>query len=165
MIFYKNTKTGERVDFEFIKKIVSYQQSRLKKLSEIAEASNYFFDGALSYEKELLKWKDSSFAETKLALDKINNIFSKIEAGDWTLKNLEEAVLPQSSEFNLSIGKTEKDRGYLLWPLRVALCGQKMSIGPFEMADVLGKEKTLRRINAAAEIINGSICAPTLFNQ
>lgn len=164
-IFYKNTKTGERVDFKFIKKIVSYQQSRLKKLSEIAEVLNYFFVGALSYEKELLKWKDSSFAETKLALDKINNIFSKIEAGDWTLKNLEEAVLPQSSEFNLSIGKTEKDRGYLLWPLRVALCGQKMSIGPFEMADVLGKEKTLRRINAAAEIINGSICAPTLFNQ
>ena len=163
--FYKNAKTGERLDFEFIKKIVLYQQPRLKKLSEIAEVSNYFFERVLSYEKELLKWKDASFAETKLALDKIENIFSKIEAGDWTRQNLEKTVLPQSLEFNLSIGKPEKDRGYLLWPLRVALCGQKMSIGPFEMADVLGKEKTLRRIADAAEIISGSTCAPTLFNQ
>jgi Glutamyl- and glutaminyl-tRNA synthetases len=73
--------------------------------------------------------------------------------------------LPQIADFNLSVGKPEKDRGYLLWPLRVALCGQKMSIGPFEMADVLGKEKTAKRIDAAIEMLNGSICAPTLFNQ
>ncbi len=162
---YKNPRTGERVELEFIEKIVSYQQSRLKKLSEIAEASGYFFLSELSYEKELLKWKDASFAETKLALDKIKNIFANIEAGDWKRQNLEEAVLPQIAGFNLSVGKPEKDRGYLLWPLRVALCGQKMSIGPFEMADVLGKEKTAKRIDAAVEMLNGSICAPNLFNR
>ncbi len=162
---YKNPRTGERVELEFIEKIVSYQQSRLKKLSEIAEASGYFFLSELSYEKELLKWKDASFAETKLALDKIKNIFANIEVGDWNRQNLEEVVLPQIADFNLSVGKPEKDRGYLLWPLRVALCGQKMSIGPFEMADVLGKEKTAKRIDAAIEMLNGSTCASTLFNQ
>jgi glutamyl-tRNA synthetase len=162
---YKNPRTGERIEDEFIEKIVAYQQSRLKKLSEIAEASGYFFLSELSYEKELLKWKDASFAETKLALDKLKIIFGNIKAGDWKRQNLEEAVLPQIADFNLSVGKPEKDRGYLLWPLRVALCGQKMSIGPFEMADVLGKEKTAKRIDAAIEMLNGSICAPTLFNQ
>lgn len=164
-IFYKNPRTGERVDFEFIKKITAYQQPRLKKLDEIAEISDYFFAKDLRYEKELLKWKDASFSEIKLALDKIQNIFLKIETGDWGCRILEQAVLPQVSEFNLSIGKPEKDRGYLLWPLRVALCGQKMSIGPFEMADVLGKEKSLARIAAAAAMLNGSICAPNLFAQ
>jgi hypothetical protein len=29
----------------------------------------------------------------------------------------------------------------------------------------LGKAKTLARIAAAKDLLNGSICAPTLFNQ
>jgi len=70
--------------------------------------------------------------------------------------------MPQIPTFNSSLGLPEKDRGYLLWPLRVSLCGQKMSIGPFEMADVLGREKTLGRIKAARDIIGGSKCGNTL---
>jgi glutamyl/glutaminyl-tRNA synthetase len=161
--FIKNASEG--VDFNFLKKIVLYHQPRLKKLSEIAELSNYFFAKTLIYEKDLLKWKDASFAEVKLALDKIKDLLSKIEAGGWGRGVLEQSVLPQVSEFNLSIGKPEKDRGYLLWPFRAALCGQKMSIGPFEMADVLGKEKTLERLAAAINLIDGSTCKQTLFNE
>jgi glutamyl-tRNA synthetase len=164
-IIYKNAQTGEGIGFGFLGKIVSYQQSRLKRLSEIAGISNYFFAGRLSYEKDLLKWKDASFEETRLALDKIVDLLSKIEVGEWGKAKLEQTILPSTTEFNLSIGKPEKDRGYLLWPLRVSLCGQKMSIGPFEMADVLGKEKTMERIFGAQELINGSSCPPTLFGQ
>jgi glutamyl-tRNA synthetase len=164
-IKYKNRQTGEYVDFEFLKKVVSYQQPRLKKLSEISGMSGYFFVGDLNYEKDLLKWKESPSKETEAALDELLNLLSKIEAGDWSRQNLEAAVLSRCAEFNLSRGLPEKDRGYLLWPLRVSLCGQKMSIGPFEMADVLGKEKTLKRITAAKELISGTTCAETLFKQ
>jgi glutamyl/glutaminyl-tRNA synthetase len=41
------------------------------------------------------------------------------------------------------------NRGNLLWPLRVALTGKKNSAGPMEIVAVLGKEKTLRRIEEA----------------
>ena len=41
--------------------------------------------------------------------------------------------------------------GELLWPLRVALTGQKASAGPFEIAEILGKEKTLQRIKEAKD--------------
>ena len=162
-IKYKNRQTGERIDFEFLKKVVLYQQLRLKKLSEIAESSCYFFAGQSNYEKDLLKWKDASLDETRMALDELINLLSKIEAGDWSREKLEQVVLPQVAEFNLSIGKPEKDRGYLLWPLRVSLCGQKMSIGPFEMADVLGKDRTLKRILLAKGLIDGSTGAETLW--
>jgi glutamyl-tRNA synthetase len=162
---YKNKQTGERIDPDFLIKIISYQQPRLKKLSEIAESSSYFFAGKLVYEKELLKWKDASFEDAKKALDEISDLLSKIEVGEWNRQNLEQTVLPRILEFNLSRGLPEKDRGYLLWPFRVSLCGQKMSIGPFEMADVLGKDKTLQRIAEAKELINGTICAPTLFGK
>ena len=39
--------------------------------------------------------------------------------------------------------------GQLLWPLRVALSGKKASPGPFEIAEILGKNKTLERIQNA----------------
>jgi len=41
------------------------------------------------------------------------------------------------------------NRGNLLWPLRVALTGKKNSAGPMDIAAVLGKEKTLKRIKEA----------------
>jgi nondiscriminating glutamyl-tRNA synthetase len=43
------------------------------------------------------------------------------------------------------------DRGYFLWPLRAALTGKKYSAGPFEIVEILGKEKTLKRINEAVK--------------
>ena len=42
--------------------------------------------------------------------------------------------------------------GELLWPLRVALTGQKASPSPFEIAEILGKEKTLKRIQQAENL-------------
>lgn len=145
--------TGERVGFEFLKKIVSYHQQRLKKLSEIAELSGYFFAGKLEYDKDLLKWKDAGKEEIKEALDESMNLLSEIKEGDWTKENLEKAVLAQTENFSRKINKNERDRGYLLWPLRVSLCGQKMSMGPFEMAEILGKEKTLERIQDALNLL------------
>lgn len=160
---YAVKKTGELVLPEFLEKIVLYHQPRLKKLSEITELSSYFFAGELSYDKELLKWGDANLVETTLALDEIEKIFSEIKTGEWSKENLEAVALSRTAEFNRSIGKLEKDRGYLLWPLRVSLCGQKMSIGPFEMADVLGREKTLQRIRDARQLLNGVSCSGTLL--
>ena len=52
--------------------------------------------------------------------------------------------------YKLLLSKTNSaDRGKLLWPLRVALTGKKASASPFEVAAILGKEKTLKRIKEA----------------
>ena len=45
------------------------------------------------------------------------------------------------------------DRGRLLWPLRVALTGKAASAGPFDIADILGKEKTIKRIKEARDLV------------
>jgi glutamyl-tRNA synthetase len=39
--------------------------------------------------------------------------------------------------------------GQLLWPLRAALTGRQYSPGAVEVAAVLGKETTVRRLKAA----------------
>jgi glutamyl/glutaminyl-tRNA synthetase len=45
------------------------------------------------------------------------------------------------------------NKGNLLWPLRVALTGQKNSAPPMQIAEVLGKEKTIQRIKKAITIV------------
>jgi glutamyl/glutaminyl-tRNA synthetase len=36
--------------------------------------------------------------------------------------------------------------GQILWPLRVALSGAEFSPGAFELAYILGRDETLRRV-------------------
>ena len=45
------------------------------------------------------------------------------------------------------------DRGYFLWPIRVALTGKEASAPPFKIAEILGKEKAIIRIKRAQELL------------
>jgi glutamyl-tRNA synthetase len=47
---------------------------------------------------------------------------------------------------------TEKGRGAVLWPLRVALTGREKSPDPFTVAGIIGKTETLNRINNALKL-------------
>lgn len=146
---YKVIDSKEEINFDYLKKVIAIYQERLKKLSEIAELIDFFFKEKLDYDKKLLKWGDMTDKETRTSLDKLENILSEIKESNWNLKNLEEALMPEA-EKSMAEGK---DRGYLLWPLRVALTGKKSSAGPFEIAEILGKNKTLKRIGEAKKIL------------
>ena len=134
-----------KTDQGYLEKIVAIYQERLKKLSEIKELTDFFFKDKLEYNKELLKWKEMKTQEISQSLDKSENILSKIKEADWDKEKLEQVLMPEAEKIG--------DRGYLLWPLRAVLTGQKASAGPFEIAAILGKEKTLKRIKQARELI------------
>jgi len=145
-------ETKEEINFDFLKKIISIYQERLIKLSEIPELINFFFKDKIEYGKELLKWKDSEDKEIKSSFEKLEKILSKIKNEDWDKENLENILLLEAEDFGKKIRQVG-DRGYLLWPFRIALCGKKASAGPFDIAAILGKEKTLKRIKEAKELI------------
>jgi len=128
----------ENTDFEYVKKIVSLEQERIKKLSEIGELTKFFFTDELEYDPELLIWKKMSLKDVKNNLELLEKTLEKTDKFDQ--KSLEAILMPLADK---------QGRGELLWPLRVALSGQKASPGPFEIMDVLGKEKTLKRIKEA----------------
>ena len=135
-----------------LQKIVEISKTRMKKLSDIVELSDFFFTNKLSYEKDLLKWKGVGESETKESLLFSEQILSTIKT--WDIKNLEKELFSASEKFNLEKGYPEKNKGYLLWPLRVALSGKDSSPSPFEIADILGREKTLKRIENAIKILS-----------
>lgn len=139
---FKIKETGEEISFNWLENIIALSQERMKKLSEIGELSDFFFKEKLDFNKEMLKWKETDEKKTKTALEKSKDIISEIEEGDWTKTKLQEVLIAGAENF-------DSDKGHLLWPLRVALTGKIASPGPFEIAEVLGKEKTLKRIKQA----------------
>ncbi|OGZ65181.1 MAG: glutamate--tRNA ligase [Candidatus Staskawiczbacteria bacterium RIFCSPHIGHO2_01_FULL_36_16] len=143
---------------EKLQKIIEVSKTRMKKISEIVELADFFFADKLNYDENLLKWDNMKNEDVKRALLLCDKILSKINppAGGWDIKKIEEVLLAGAWEFNKEKGYPEKNRGFLLWPLRVALSGRQFSPSPFEIADILGKEKTLKRIREAVSIVTSN---------
>jgi nondiscriminating glutamyl-tRNA synthetase len=137
---YTAKETGEGISLQYIANVMALYQERLKKLSEIAELADFCFKKELHYEPQLLSWKDMGQHEIKESLEKSHALLSGFAQDNWSKEAIEGLLMKQAEA---------TDRGKLLWPLRVALTGKRASAGPFEVAFVLGKEKSIERIEAA----------------
>ncbi len=142
---FKIIETKEVIDANWIEKTVALYQERLKKISEVIELVDFFFKEELDYSPELLVWKKSSREETKEAIEILERTIEEIDNDNFNKGNIQERVMLEAEKIG--------DRGTILWPFRVALSGKKASAGPFEIAEVLGKEKSLKRLKKAKEII------------
>lgn len=138
-------ETNEVIDFNYLKKIIALFHERLKKLSEISKLADFFFKKELKYKKELILWKSTSKETIEKNLKVLYNILKDLKEENWNAEKIKEFLLKE-------IEKIE-DRGSFLWPLRVALTGKEASPPPFEIAEVLSKEKTLQRIEKAIKIL------------
>ncbi|KKQ92960.1 MAG: Glutamate-tRNA ligase [Candidatus Azambacteria bacterium GW2011_GWA2_39_10] len=134
-------------NFEYIKKVVALEKLRLKKLSEIGERVAYFFK-IPEYRPELLVWRDMLFKDIATSLKVSLETISYINETDFNCDNLEKILLKEAERAK------NKDRGRLLWPLRMALTGLEKSPGPFEIMEILGKKRTLERIETALKKLN-----------
>ncbi len=136
-------ETGEKIEIEQLQNIISLYQERLKYLSEISELTVFFFKKELDYEKSLLLWKDMQIDELKGVFEALEGVLEPIPAQNWTVSHIQKILLIKAQE--------RGNNGWLLWPLRVALTGKKSSAPPFDIAKILGKEKTLLRLKQAKE--------------
>jgi glutamyl-tRNA synthetase len=129
--------------FEFSKegivKIVPLARERMKKLSDIFEFI-YFFKEP-EYDRELLLWKDRSFEEIKNSLSEVAKIIERRGTED------KDALRQELNSLGVKLG----DRGLVYWPFRVALSGRRASPDPVDIAEILGKQKTLERVKRAIE--------------
>jgi len=129
-------------DYKFIERVCQIEQERLKKISDIKEGTEFFFQ-LPDYSKDLLIWKKLDLSQTKENL--IKNIDYLVSLADNTfkaVKTLEESYINWIKANNYATGD-------ILWPLRVSLSGLKNSPSPFEILWVLGKDEAVKRIKNA----------------
>lgn len=137
---FKIRKTGEVVDFKWIRAIIKLEQERLKRLDKVGELTGFFFVDSLDYDPAILAWKKMTSDQVKNNLEQIRNLLNKIKNSDFKIEKITKTLL------NLS---QEQGTGETFWPLRAALSGRKASPPPEEIAEILGKNKVLSRIDQA----------------
>jgi glutamyl-tRNA synthetase len=144
------TALQKTIDKKYLEAITALEQERLKKLSEIGERTGYFFKD-VTVDPALLVWKKSDAADAKTKLGLLAE----------TVAALSDDVVQDAVKLEEAlkgfIGSHGFDNGSVLWPLRVALTGEKASPGPFEVASVLaqglGKDTIIERLKKAAASI------------
>ncbi len=127
----------------FCKKVLTIERERLVNLSQIGKIAKFFFTD-FSYEKNLLRWKEMKDDEIRHNLISLKKALSEVKDENWTVEKLAKILLEKAGD----------KRGEFLWPLRVALSGEKKSPPPQDIAWVLGKSKTIERINEAIKKIS-----------
>ena len=128
--------TGEIKDY--VKKILTVEQERLRKFTEIGLENQFFFSATdkLNIPLEDIHWKENTAEETKTTLSEVEEVLATIPEEEWKEERIQEKLLKLAGE----------KRGDYLFPLRWALSGQQKSPSPFEIAWVLGKEESLKRV-------------------
>ena len=129
-------------DVEYLQKVVALERDRIHRLSEITAHTGYYFQADLEYEDHLLIWKQTSLEDIKKGLQLAYDILEGLDEALYTTSSLEEVL-------KAAIISAGLKNGVVLWPLRVALTGLGASPSPFEVSEVLGKQKTLSRVRDA----------------
>jgi glutamyl-tRNA synthetase len=143
---YINRFNGNKLDKNYLMSLVGLEQERLKKISDITEATEFFFNDNLEYAWELLIWKKMTNLDAINNLTIIKDLLTKIPLVNWTQSTIQEALISHIEAKGLRVGE-------FLWPLRVALTGRKASPGPCEVAEVLGQETVIKRLEQSISLI------------
>ena len=119
-------------------------QSRCIRLTDIPQMVA-FFNEVADYGVELFVHdkSKSTLSSSATVLAQLVAVLEGVTA--WTDESLLAAVVAFAAEAKLK-------NGTVMWPLRIALSGQQFTPGgAIEIAQILGKEETLRRLAAAME--------------
>lgn len=125
---------------EHLKKIAALIKDRVKLLSEVVELTDFFFREPNPSSQELAG-KKLSVPDSHRALQAACERLGAVE--HWTIAETEAAMRALAQELGLKAGD-------LFMPLRVAITGKTKTPPLFETMEVLGRERSLARIERAA---------------
>ena len=122
--------------------IVIAQRERSKTLVEIADASVYFYQDFSNYDEKAAKknFKQGTDEVLQVLLDTFTDVT------EWQGEVLHDLVLKIAENLELKLGKVAQ-------PLRVAVCGVGMSPSIDVTLSLIGRDKTLARLQQAINYI------------
>ncbi len=127
-----------------LRRLAELLQGRTEVLNRLPEMVDFLaampdYDVALYTHKKMKTNPEVAVKALELAKPVLEGI------SDWSEASLHDAVMAAIPESGMK-------NGQVLWPLRIAITGRESTPGgAFEMAYLLGKDETLRRLDASLE--------------
>lgn len=122
--------------------LVSVQKDRIETVQDLAEQSTFFYEDFKKYDEKMAEkyLQPVLLKPFKVLYEEFDNNTS------WDNENIKSILNKLAEEFDIKIGK-------LAQPLRVAITGKNVSPGIYDTVRLLGREKTLKRLNNAIKFI------------
>lgn len=128
----------DRHDVAWLAKVVALFQPRAKTLTELVESAGFFLSDEITVQPPAA----AKFLRPTIA-PALRTLVERIDRiQDWTHTTIHDAFQEVLESHGLGLGK-------LAQPVRVAVTGGTASPGIFEVLELLGRERTCRRIHAA----------------
>ncbi|MEW6272872.1 MAG: glutamate--tRNA ligase [Thermodesulfobacteriota bacterium] len=132
-------------DDAWLARMAKTLQERAKTLGELTDFAHFYLSDEITIEEKAA----GKFLRPETA-PMLQDLVARLEALDaWNPASLERV-------FNDVLAGSGKSLGALAQPVRVALTGGTVSPGIFEVLDVLGRDRSMRRLHAALERIGGA---------
>ena len=125
---------------ERLKPVLAIIQEKVKLLSEVPAKIAFFFTEEVAFDPEAVE----KTLRKPGALEKLSTLASRYETLEpWTVEALESTLKATAAEMGCKAGE-------LIHPARVAVSG--LTVGPslYHMLEVMGKDRVLARMRAAA---------------
>ncbi len=129
----------ESISDEWLYKLAELYKERLKTLSDFVTQTSPFFSDKVVYDSVTVEKFFKKDGVSSLLRDAYKRL-SEIES--FSVEELEACLRAIATEHGIGFGK-------LAQPIRVAVIGKGASAGIFETLELLGKEKTLKRLGHA----------------
>ncbi|MCX6754821.1 MAG: glutamate--tRNA ligase [Candidatus Nomurabacteria bacterium] len=146
----ENIKNLPNFSTKIVENITPIILERIRNAKDLIEMVKngdlaYYFSQPI-YKKDSLFFKSSKIPQenkyeilSKYIIDAVS-LFEDISNSDFNKENIKNKIW----EYAEKVG-----RGDILWPMRFALSGQDKSPDPFILAEILGKDETINRLNNA----------------
>lgn len=127
---------------EYTSKVLHLEHERLKTLGEAAEVVSFFFVDELQYDTTMLVQKGMDTDRTLTGLLRARDLFNSVE--EWKHEMMEPPMRELATELSMKPGQ-------LFGAIRVAISGRTATPPLFETMEVLGRERSMARIEKAIE--------------
>ena len=136
-------ENGVEAEDSFVATVCEQLKERATFVKDMWEEGTYYFSAPTSYDEKIIrkKWKEDTPKYVSELKDRLS------ELSDFSPENIE-------IEFKKYLEENELGMGRLLPAFRVSLTGLGMGPSLFDIASLLGKEETIKRMETALEKIN-----------
>ncbi len=135
--FYKNTFSQKNYDYN--RRIIQELQGRMRRFEEYISLTTCLY-GDSQIRTELIVNPKMKIETIEQGIEALQFILPLLDWSDYT------SLDSIKNTFITAIAEAWKKNGQILWPLRIALSGEEFSPGAFELAYILWKDESIRRV-------------------